>query len=97
MKDKFDKYWVECNILMAFGAVMDPRMKFVVIEYAYPMIYSGEESMRNVLLVRNLIYEIYEEYVLSSEVEVEGVRGSASAVIGHFLLDCCYFKILLSA
>ncbi|KAL0927047.1 hypothetical protein M5K25_001200 [Dendrobium thyrsiflorum] len=31
MKEKFDKYWGECNLLMAFGAIMDPRMKFLVI------------------------------------------------------------------
>ncbi|PKU75367.1 Putative AC transposase [Dendrobium catenatum] len=77
MKAKFDKYWGECNLLMAFGAVMDPRMKFVVIEFAYPKIYHGDESMRNVQHVRCLLYEMYEEYVRSSEAELDGDGGIA--------------------
>ncbi|PKU72697.1 Putative AC9 transposase [Dendrobium catenatum] len=62
---------------MAFGAVMDPRMKFIVIEYAYPKIYHGDESMRNVQHVRCLLYEMYEEYVRSSEAEFDGDGGIA--------------------
>ncbi|KAL0907906.1 hypothetical protein M5K25_022359 [Dendrobium thyrsiflorum] len=77
IKNKFDKYWGECNLLMAFGAVMDPRMKFVVIEFAYPMIYPGDESMRNMLHVRSLLYEMYEEYVTSFEAEMDGDSGIA--------------------
>lgn len=55
MKNKFDNYWGECNLLTAFSVVMVPWMKFVVTEFTYPMIYPGEESMRNVSLVQSLL------------------------------------------
>ncbi|KAI0526770.1 hypothetical protein KFK09_002361 [Dendrobium nobile] len=71
MKEKFDKYWGECNLLMAFGAIMDPRMKFLVIEFAYPMIY-GDQSGQNIAYVRTLLYELFEEYVRNFEDEAKG-------------------------
>lgn len=43
---KINKYLGECNILLAFGAIMDLRMKFFVIEYAYPKIYSDKENLK---------------------------------------------------
>ncbi|KAI0531206.1 hypothetical protein KFK09_000759 [Dendrobium nobile] len=71
MKEKFDKYWGECNLLMEFGAIMDPRMKFLVIEFAYPMIY-GDQSGQNIAYVRTLLYELFEEYVRNFEDEAKG-------------------------
>ncbi|KAL0928761.1 hypothetical protein M5K25_000682 [Dendrobium thyrsiflorum] len=75
MKGKFDKYWGECNLLMAFGAIMDPRMKFIVIEFAYPMIY-GEQSGQNISYVRTLLYELFEEYVTYCEEEAKGASDT---------------------
>ncbi|KAI0499109.1 hypothetical protein KFK09_020010 [Dendrobium nobile] len=71
MKEKFDKYWGECNLLMAFGAIMDHRMKFLVIEFAYPKIY-GDQSSQNISYVRTLLYELFEEYTTNFEVEAKG-------------------------
>ncbi|KAL0920859.1 hypothetical protein M5K25_007874 [Dendrobium thyrsiflorum] len=79
MKAKFDKYWGECNLLMAFGTIMDPRMKFVVIEFAFPMIYEGDESMQNILYVRSLLFELYEEYTACFEEEVNCTDGTFRA------------------
>ncbi|XP_031268837.1 zinc finger BED domain-containing protein RICESLEEPER 2-like [Pistacia vera] len=34
MKEKFDKYWGECNLLMGVAAILDPRLKMrVYMEY----------------------------------------------------------------
>ncbi|KAI0516285.1 hypothetical protein KFK09_008957 [Dendrobium nobile] len=55
---------------MAFGAIMDPRMKFLVIEYAYPRIYE-EQSGQNISYVRALLYELFEEYVTCFEEEAK--------------------------
>ncbi|KAJ0908289.1 putative ribonuclease H-like superfamily, hAT-like transposase, RNase-H [Helianthus annuus] len=44
MKDKFDKYWGECHLLMAIAAVLDPRLKMWFIEFCYPKIYSPTEA-----------------------------------------------------
>ena len=27
MKEKFDRYWKECTLLMAIAAILDPRAK----------------------------------------------------------------------
>lgn len=51
-------------------------MKFVVIEFTCPMIYLREESMRNMPPIGSVLYEMYEEHVLSSEQSVEVVIGN---------------------
>ena len=32
MKDKFDKYWGDYNLLISMAAVLDPRIKMQLIE-----------------------------------------------------------------
>ncbi|XP_031269939.1 zinc finger BED domain-containing protein RICESLEEPER 2-like [Pistacia vera] len=44
MKEKFDKYWGECNFVMAIVAVLDPRMKMRMLQFAYPQMYPAEEA-----------------------------------------------------
>ncbi|XP_057473813.1 zinc finger BED domain-containing protein RICESLEEPER 1-like [Actinidia eriantha] len=64
MKKKFDKYWGECNLLMAIGAVLDPRCKMMFIEFCFPEIYHPEaEANKNIAMVREALYELYYEYV----------------------------------
>lgn len=58
-KEKFDKYWDECNLLLAFGAMKDPRMKSIVIEFAYAMLYDRDKSMRHVEYVYKMLHELY--------------------------------------
>ena len=38
MNEKFAKYWGECNLLMAIGAVLDPRYKMQLIKFCFPHI-----------------------------------------------------------
>jgi hypothetical protein len=33
---KFEKYWGECNLLMAVGAVLDPRFKLKLVQFCFP-------------------------------------------------------------
>ena len=35
---KFDKYWDEYIIVLAFGDVLDPRMKLDPLDYCYKVI-----------------------------------------------------------
>jgi len=35
MMVKFDKYWDEYNTILAFGAILDPRMKLKILGYCY--------------------------------------------------------------
>ncbi|XP_038983217.1 zinc finger BED domain-containing protein RICESLEEPER 2-like [Phoenix dactylifera] len=35
MNEKFEKYWGDCNLLMAIGAVLDPRYKMQLIVFCF--------------------------------------------------------------
>lgn len=87
MKIKFDKYWGECNLLMAIASVLDPRCKFHIIDICFPLIYKSEEvANENVKKVRNSLEELYDEYVSLSleessstiEVNISGNNSSSS-------------------
>jgi hypothetical protein len=63
MKVKFDKYWGDCNLLMAIAAILDPRCKMRAIEFTFPKMFPGNESSHNILKVKEALYELYQEYV----------------------------------
>ncbi|KAF7152959.1 hypothetical protein RHSIM_Rhsim01G0135900 [Rhododendron simsii] len=63
MKGKFDKYWGECNLVMALGAALDPRYKLVLIGFCFPEIY-GDKADQNIAIVRKSLYDLYDEYVV---------------------------------
>ena len=35
MKEKFDKYWSEYSVVLAFGAILDPTKKLNLLKYTY--------------------------------------------------------------
>ncbi|XP_031271969.1 zinc finger BED domain-containing protein RICESLEEPER 2-like [Pistacia vera] len=51
MKEKFDKYLGECNLLIGVAAILDPRLKM----------------RANIDVVRDALYVIYKEYVNASK------------------------------
>ncbi|GMJ10606.1 hypothetical protein HRI_004729800 [Hibiscus trionum] len=63
MKERFDKYWGECNLLMAIGAILDPRLKMKVIEITFPKMFSSDVVREDIHKVRETLYELYDEYV----------------------------------
>ncbi|KAA8534713.1 hypothetical protein F0562_032230 [Nyssa sinensis] len=65
MKAKFDKYWSECNLLMEITGILDPRYKMIIVNYCFPDIYPEAEANRNLVTVKQVLYEIYNEYVVT--------------------------------
>ncbi|XP_062003222.1 zinc finger BED domain-containing protein RICESLEEPER 2-like [Rosa rugosa] len=63
MSAKFDKYWGDCNLLIAIAVVLDPRYKMKFIEFCFPKIYLGYEAERHIKVVRESLYQLFEEYV----------------------------------
>ncbi|XP_025983800.1 zinc finger BED domain-containing protein RICESLEEPER 2-like [Glycine soja] len=63
MKKKFDKYWGECNMLMAIISVLDPRGKFHMVSICFPLTYSKEVIDENIKKVKSSFEELYDEYV----------------------------------
>ena len=63
MKDKFDKYWGECNLLISMATVLDPRNKMQLIEWCFLLIYSRGDSIEHVVTVRETLRMLYREYL----------------------------------
>ncbi|XP_058760052.1 zinc finger BED domain-containing protein RICESLEEPER 2-like [Vicia villosa] len=88
MKIKFDKYWGECNMLMAIASVLDPRCKFHMVRICFPKIYKSKEvAYENIMKVRCSLEELYDEYVAlslaessSSIVNLDSNNSSSSQV-----------------
>ncbi|XP_058785499.1 zinc finger BED domain-containing protein RICESLEEPER 2-like [Vicia villosa] len=88
MKIKFDKYWGECNMLMAIASVLDPRCKFHMVRICFPKIYKSKAvADENIMKVRCSLEELYDEYVAlslaessSSVVNLDSNNSSSSQV-----------------
>ena len=97
MKVKFDKYWGECNLLMAIASVLDPRCKFHVVNICFPLIYKPEdvakENMDKVMISLRVLYDVYvdlskEDSSASGEVNMGSINSSShtsnSSIISRF-------------
>ncbi|KAJ9542380.1 hypothetical protein OSB04_028886 [Centaurea solstitialis] len=78
MKEKFDKYWGECHLVMAIASVLDPRFKMKLVEFSFPIIYENSEN--HVEEVKNALYLMYSEYL---EMHDTLVREAANNGSGH--------------
>ncbi|KAL3523930.1 hypothetical protein ACH5RR_016764 [Cinchona calisaya] len=61
MKEKFEKYWDECCLVLAIAVVFDLRFKLALVEYNYNAIY-GENAKKYVDRVRSAIVDLFVEY-----------------------------------
>lgn len=80
MKEKFDKYWGNCNLLMAVAAVLDPRYIMILVDFAFNEIYEEYEARAYIIKVRESHYELYNEYVVASQ-SCRKVRSSPSSLV----------------
>uniref|UniRef100_A0A1J3J3A9 Zinc finger BED domain-containing protein RICESLEEPER 2 n=1 Tax=Noccaea caerulescens TaxID=107243 RepID=A0A1J3J3A9_NOCCA len=61
MKTKFAKYWDEYSIVLAMGAVLDPRFKTLILKSAYDKL-DPSTSEKKVEVVKKNLKLLYEEY-----------------------------------
>ncbi|XVF86418.1 hypothetical protein PTKIN_Ptkin18bG0038400 [Pterospermum kingtungense] len=61
LKEKFDRYWSDCFLVLAIAVVMDPRFKMKLVEFSFSRIY-GEEAGMWIKIVDDGIHELYLEY-----------------------------------
>ncbi|KAG6536868.1 hypothetical protein ZIOFF_001944 [Zingiber officinale] len=64
MKEKFDKYWGDCNLLMAIATVLDPTKKILAVEFCFPKLYSELDASKHTSKVKEIINSLYEKYVV---------------------------------
>ncbi|GJV51095.1 zinc finger BED domain-containing protein RICESLEEPER 2-like protein [Tanacetum coccineum] len=62
MKEKFDKYWNESNMLMCIGSILDPRCKFTMLELYFKDLYDANEIQKKNLELKKILREIHAEY-----------------------------------
>ncbi|CAI8603672.1 unnamed protein product [Vicia faba] len=62
MKEKFDKYWKKIQCCLAFGAILDPRLKDKFLKFCYTTLddSTSKSKLDNVM---DKFKELYEEYV----------------------------------
>lgn len=74
MKEKFDKYWGECHLVMSIASVLDPRFKMKLVEFSFPTIYLDAD--KKIKEVRNALYEMYQEYLEIHDASVSEATSS---------------------
>ncbi|XP_031270899.1 zinc finger BED domain-containing protein RICESLEEPER 2-like isoform X2 [Pistacia vera] len=87
MKDKFDKYWEECNLLMAIAAVLDPRCKMKVIDFCFSKMYPKHEARENILRVQEALSELYGEYVVENQSSIDDHIVETDLIGGVNVID----------
>jgi len=65
MKAKFDKYWGEYSVVLALGAVLDPRMKFALLEQCYKHV-DPFSYQHKVDIVKRKLIQLYDAYASKS-------------------------------
>jgi Domain of unknown function (DUF4413) len=73
---KWDKYWTSGNTLLAIVCVLDPRCKFVVVEYYIEKMYANDECSRFIVNLKSCMNDLFKEY---SEVHSTLVQNQVSS------------------
>ncbi|WOL01356.1 Zinc finger, BED-type [Canna indica] len=77
MKEKFEKYWGDCNLLMAIASILDPRGNMRIIHFSFAQMYSEQVARENITKVREALFELYGEYEVQYYSEQEGNETSS--------------------
>ncbi|XP_019186358.1 PREDICTED: zinc finger BED domain-containing protein DAYSLEEPER-like [Ipomoea nil] len=63
MFDKFDKYWSEYSLVLAFGAIFDPRIKLVTLEHLYGEVQSDPAKLKEMIsLLKTKLNKLFSGY-----------------------------------
>ncbi|XP_031095012.1 zinc finger BED domain-containing protein RICESLEEPER 2-like [Ipomoea triloba] len=77
MKIKFDKYWEQYSFILAMEVVLDPRMKFKLLEFCYKKL--DESTYKEKLyVVKNKLYMLFEAYKATSLTATTSSTASTS-------------------
>ncbi|KAJ6826239.1 zinc finger BED domain-containing protein RICESLEEPER 2-like [Iris pallida] len=88
MKEKFDKYWKSCSLMMTIGTIIDPRYKFKFVQFAFSKIY-GNDSTTYSNQVLSSLRELYSSYAMQAGPDIfsqdsfVGTSTSSSGIFGN--------------
>lgn len=99
MLDKFDKYWSDYVMVLAFGVIFDPRYKLNFVDHALKKVHGVIEGERKAREVQNQFAELYKEYevlagVGTSNTSNFGVAANHDVVDGDFDMAVCLLPII---
>ncbi|KAF7826590.1 zinc finger BED domain-containing protein RICESLEEPER 2-like [Senna tora] len=65
MKEKFNKYWSEYSVVLALGAILDPPLKFLLLERCFNRVdHTTCQSKLDV--ARKKLFELFNAYTSNS-------------------------------
>nr|GMC77807.1 zinc finger BED domain-containing protein RICESLEEPER 2-like [Ipomoea batatas] len=77
MRLKFDKYWEQYSVILAMGAVFDPRMKFKLLDFCFKKL-DPNTCKQKVEYVKNKLYMLFEAYKSKSTTAVPSSSTSTT-------------------
>jgi len=75
---KFDKYWEEYSVVLAFAVICDPRVKLETLCYCYEQIdpLTWETKLEN---LKDKLYNLFSQYSAKSSTSSDVNRSSVSS------------------
>ncbi|KAA8535582.1 hypothetical protein F0562_030585 [Nyssa sinensis] len=72
MKEIFDKYWEECNLVLAISLILDPRFEMDLVRYNFDRLYgtNTENAARHVRRVWDAFGDLFDEYMGDSSYSI---------------------------
>jgi hypothetical protein len=61
MMGEFEKYWDEYSVVLALGAILDPRMKLSTLAYCYSKL-DASTCERKLQHVKSKLYMLFDKY-----------------------------------
>ncbi|KZV40262.1 hypothetical protein F511_29621 [Dorcoceras hygrometricum] len=62
MKEKLDKYWSQYSTVLAFGTILDPRIKLSMFFEFFPLLIDPLKCQEKMSLVKRKLYKLFEQY-----------------------------------
>ncbi|XP_073279532.1 zinc finger BED domain-containing protein DAYSLEEPER-like [Primulina huaijiensis] len=83
MKEKFDKYWNQYSVVLAFGAILDPRIKLSMLKFFYSKLDDDPiKCQEKMLIVKTKLYKLFQQYSNVNQTSSSQPRSS-SVTISH--------------
>jgi hypothetical protein len=72
MMVKFEKYWTNYSVVLAFGAILDPRLKDKFLKYCYTKLdaLTAEAKLGNLMRKFKRLYEEYVKYFANQNISL---------------------------
>ncbi|KAL8499244.1 hypothetical protein ACS0TY_022284 [Phlomoides rotata] len=81
MLEKFEKYWSQG--IMGVATVLDPRYKFKLLHYYFPLLYSSEDAKKEIERIKEICVDLVNEYSVKFKAS-GGVGGSFQSLESSF-------------